>query len=105
MADDENSDLRAFWGKVWAALCRLIALGIFLTVHFILNRAFAFVIPPNLISSLVFAEDVIFVIFILIYTYLAWDMLTIFLPRLRGVPLHQKETSTVEVQKAPDEPS
>lgn len=72
-----------FWPKVWEALKRLIALMIFLAAHFVLNKAFAFVVPINMTGALVLTQDVIFVIFLLVYAYLGWDMVCVFIPWLR----------------------
>jgi hypothetical protein len=82
MTTAPSGDL-GFWGRVFSAVQRAIALGIFILVHYGLNRALAFVVPPNMVGALLFAQDVIFVIFILVYVYLAWEILTAFLPRLK----------------------
>ena len=67
-----------------AALCRLIALVIFMGAHYGLNHAFEFVVPSNMKATLMFTEDIIYVAFVIIYVYLAFDILRVFMPRLGG---------------------
>jgi len=73
----------AFWKRVVSAIYRLIALAIFVFLHYGLTRLLAFAGPPGLGGALEFTEAAIYVIFLLVYVYLAWDMLTVFLPQLK----------------------
>lgn len=80
---DETSKDRVFIRSVGSALLRLVALVLFLVVHYYLNKALVFFCPANLTGTVIFVESVIFVFFALIYVYLAWDMVTVFVPWLR----------------------
>ncbi|HEY6338991.1 MAG TPA: hypothetical protein VIW68_10900, partial [Candidatus Sulfotelmatobacter sp.] len=62
---------------------RGIALALFVVLHYGLGRALAVAVPLNMIGALQYVQGAIFVFFALIYVYLAWDMLTAFLPRLK----------------------
>jgi len=96
-----SSDIRVFWQRVWAALSRLLALLIFIGAHWVLNRALAYVVPPNLSGTLVFAQDVIYVFFLMVYAYLAWDMLTVFVPRLKR-PFYPGQESKLKQSESND---
>jgi hypothetical protein len=74
---------RAFWSRVSSAIQRGIALGILIGLHYCLNFALTTAVPPHMVGALPYLQDVIFVIFSLIYVYLAWDILTAFFPGLK----------------------
>jgi hypothetical protein len=82
MDAQEKSELFSFGFRVLAALSRLIALALFIGAHFCLNFALKFVMPDNMAGMLLFSQDVIAVIFLLLYAYLTWDMLRAFIPQL-----------------------
>ena len=84
MTEGMNSELRDFWWRVLSALSRLAALGMFMAVHFLLNHGFEFIVPSDMAASLRFIQDIVYVVFVLVYVYLAFDMLTVFVPRLKG---------------------
>jgi hypothetical protein len=77
------SEIGAFWIKVLGALSRLVALTIFLLAHYGLNQALRLVFPSQMTSMLALAEDAVGITFILIYVYLSWDLLTVFIPKLK----------------------
>lgn len=58
--------------------------------HYCLNRAFEFVVPSNMKVTLVFTQDIIYVVFVMIYVYLGFDMLKVFMPRLGGAAAQSK---------------
>jgi hypothetical protein len=78
-----KTDLQQFWWKVFAALSRLVALGLFLGAHFLINKALERVFPSKMAGMVTFAECVISVLFLLVYGYLAWDMVLVFIPWLK----------------------
>lgn len=82
MSSEQSGDA-AFWRRVLSAMYRLIALALFRALHYLVERALAFDVPPNMTSALAFAQAVIYVLFLLVYVYLAWDMLAVFVPRLK----------------------
>ena len=55
-------------------------------MHFLLNRGLTLVVPPNLGKALTLAQAVVFGMFLLTYVYLAWDMLTVFMPQWKVNP-------------------
>jgi hypothetical protein len=73
----------AFWRRVSTAIQRAMALGLFIIVHLVLNRALVSAVPANMVGALVYLQGIIFAIFALIYVYLAWDILTAFFPGLK----------------------
>ena len=77
-------------------------MAILMGCHWALNTALKHVVPSNLTSALVYAEDVEFTFFMLLNLYLLWDMLAVFIPRL-SVPEIQKMAEKDEVQGARDE--
>lgn len=83
MAGTPISEDRLFLRRVRSALLRLAALGVFLGTHYVINMALARVAPRSLTGTLQLAEAVIFVVFLLIYAFLAWDVLAVFIPQLR----------------------
>lgn len=85
MGDAVSREIKALWGKVWLAINRAIALGIFILVHFGLNKAIKAVVPntPTLAKGEILLESILFVFFALIYVRLGWDMLRVFFPILR----------------------
>lgn len=101
MDHERKSDIQTFWQRVWAALSRLLALLIFIVAHWVLNRALAYVVPSNLSGSLIFAQDVIYVFFLMVYGYLAWDMLTVFVPRLRR-PFYSGQSAKLKESESND---
>jgi hypothetical protein len=78
------SEAPSFWSQVWQALQRAIALAIFMVVHWALNKGLERIVPGRLGWALELAQSVVFVFFLMIYVYLSWDMLTMFVPRLRS---------------------
>ena len=80
---DTLRDIRSFYLKVWIAAQRLVAFLLFAAFHRLLSLVTAYVIPAGFAEGLKFAQAVIGVMFILIYLYLAWDMLSVFLPSRR----------------------
>ena len=67
---------RPFWLKVVAVLERVVALIVFGIVHYVLNSLVRFIAPFNMRATALLLEDIFFVVFCLVYVYLAWDMLT-----------------------------
>lgn len=85
MSETELRRIRAFWIKALDALSRLVALGIFGTAHYLLDKGLQKVFDPSMTKMLTFARDVVSVLFLLIYIYLCWDMVIVFIPFLERV--------------------
>lgn len=64
--------IRSFWVKVLDALSRLLALGIFGTAHYLLDKGLQKVFDPSMTKMVTFARDVVSVLFLLVYIYLCW---------------------------------
>jgi len=103
MAVAEKSELRLFWEKVWHALHRLVALGIFLGVHYLLNLLLGVAFPPELGRLVTLVKYVIGVFFLLVYIYLGWDMVTVFVPFLKRKPIMAQAVSAPTASAPPDE--
>jgi hypothetical protein len=95
------SSNRVFWAQVWSALQRLFALAIFLAAHAALNRALAYTAPPDQIGALAFVQSALFVFFLMIYVYLTWEMVSVFVPRVKrsSVDLREQNESRAEMTK------
>jgi hypothetical protein len=94
-----------FWSRVWGALQRAIAFGIFMAVHVAINRGLEYAVPKRLGQALELAEAITFVFFLLSYVYLAWDMVAIFIPSLRTTAEKEviKHESEAEQQSERDQ--
>jgi hypothetical protein len=82
MRREEKRELFTLCRKVGLALLRLVFLATFMGAHYFLNKALLLVMPPNMIRFAEVAQTVIAIMFLLIYLYLAWDMVTVFMPWL-----------------------
>jgi hypothetical protein len=82
MGTKEKSELRLLCRKVGLALLRLAFLAVFMGAHYLLNKALLLVMPSNMMRFVEVAQSVIAIMFLLIYLYLAWDMVTVFMPWL-----------------------
>jgi hypothetical protein len=65
------------------ALLRLAALAAMGLAHFLLEKGSVYLVPENIPSAKLWLQDIAFAFFSLIYVYLLWDMVTVFIPRLR----------------------
>jgi hypothetical protein len=80
---DESGSPRAFLHRVGAAFLRLIALGMLGGAHWLLERLTAILVRWSREPFAgVLLNDISFVIFLLIYLYLLWDIVRIFIPAL-----------------------
>jgi hypothetical protein len=77
-----NESNAEFWARVWAALQRVIALALFVLAHWGLSLLFRLAAPPNLKRAFLLGEDILFVMFMIVYLYLAWGMIAAFMPGL-----------------------
>jgi len=89
---EQQSETRSFVAQVFSALLRLVAIAAFLLVHRALNIVLAYVVPSTMSRVFAFAEDFFFVLFMLIYVYLAGDLLTIFIRPLWRTMLPNRES-------------
>jgi hypothetical protein len=53
-------------------------------IHYFLQKGLEYAVPKELKGALILTECVIFVIFLIIYVKLGWDMIAVFIPRLQG---------------------
>jgi hypothetical protein len=72
-----------FLRRCLSALLRVMALGLFMGTHYLLNRALQYVVPKNLPGSTVWVEDCMYLVFLLIYLFLGWELLVVFKPSLK----------------------
>jgi len=77
-----QDETRGFWRRVGIAFQRIVALFLFLGVHYLLTLVIKLVFPPMLQKMVELAEGFVSAFFLLIYIYLAWDVLVVFVPRL-----------------------
>jgi hypothetical protein len=96
--EDGKTELQGFWGRVLAAVSRLVALGLFIGIHYLLNTALFYAVPSNMTGALSFAQDVIYVIFLLLYLYLAIDMFRVFIPALKRLDRQQSALSESDTE-------
>ena len=69
---------KRFWGRVWLAVQRALALVLLAFVHYGLTRVLRWVIPPNIERVEVLGEYIVSVCFVLIYVRLAIEMVVVF---------------------------
>lgn len=93
MNGDDKAEFISLCRKVGFALLRLVFLAMFLAAHYGLNIALRLVLPSNMTKFVELAQIMIGVIFLLIYAYLAWDMVTVFMPRLKRPILQMARVS------------
>lgn len=79
----ETSETRTFWGRVFAALSRLLAFLIFAGAHWGVTRLLKLLFPPSMARVVDLVEVVTSIFFVLVYLYLGWEMLTCFFPFLK----------------------
>jgi hypothetical protein len=88
MKDSERaaywSEINQFWMRVFGALQRFLAFVIFSGIHYISRKLLFWSTPEGWARPYQLAEGVTWCIFVALYAYLGWDMLTVFMPRLRG---------------------
>jgi hypothetical protein len=72
-----------FWFRLWAALQRVFALWILIAVHYLLNRALTWLLPASMKAALTLLQSFTYVLFMVVYAYLMWDMVIIFVPLKR----------------------
>jgi len=83
--EDEEQPL-AFVKRVGDALLRIAAMVCFGIVHWAINKLIVFIVPYNMERADIWLEDISFIFFGIIYVYLLWDLLTVFIPRLKPRP-------------------
>jgi hypothetical protein len=88
-----------FLKKLWSALLRLIALGIFGGVHWLLEKGLVAIIPLPWTPAKQWIEAVSFVVFVAIYVYLLFDALKVFIPALHSLPYPGQEQERVRAQE------
>lgn len=98
MTPAQVQQLRYFVGQCILALARVAALAIFGGVHWLSNQVMHQVIPPDWNRIRVGAEAVFAIAFLTIYLDQLWDMVAVFIPRMRG--LHQAVVGTDTTQEA-----
>ncbi len=81
-----------------AAISRLVALAIFLLAHYGLDRALQLLYPPNMTHMFEIAQIATSISFLLIYVYLCWDMVTVFIPRLKRPYLARSRATNEEIE-------
>jgi hypothetical protein len=69
---------RRFWGRVWLAVQRVLALILLSLVHYGLTRVLRWVIPPSIEGLEMLGEAIVSVCFVLIYIRLAIEMVVVF---------------------------
>jgi hypothetical protein len=87
MMPEQLQELRYFVGKCILALARIAALAIFAGVHWGSSRILHLVIPEDWTRVRIAADAIFAVAFLVIYLDQLWDMVAVFIPRMRG--LHQ----------------
>jgi hypothetical protein len=97
----DKHEVRTLCRKVGLALLRLLALGVFMVAHYFVNKALLLVIPSNMTRFLEVAQAVIAIMFLFIYLYLAWDMVTVFMPWLSR-PDQQAQLEAAQAEKRND---
>lgn len=75
-----SNETRGFWNQVWSGLGRLLALVLFIIGHFLVSRLLKAVFPPEMADVVAFAEVLVSLLFLLVYVYLTWEMMTCFFP-------------------------
>jgi len=76
-------DIGDFWWRVFKALQRLLAFSLFAVAHHFLNLLVDWIAGDWKYAG-GFTRQVSFVFLLGVYGYLGWDMLAVFVPRLRG---------------------
>lgn len=103
MTPAQIQELRHFVGKCLLALARVVALAIFGGVHWLSSQVMHRVIPGDWTRILIGAEAVFAIAFLAIYLDQLWDMVAVFIPRLRG--LHEtvagRDTAQAAGRKQP----
>jgi hypothetical protein len=103
MTPAQAQQLRFFVGQCLLALARVAALAIFGGVHWLSSQVMHQVIPADWTRIRVGAEAVFAVAFLAIYLDQLWDMVAVFIPRLRG--LHEAVVGRDTTQAARKGPS
>lgn len=81
MMSPEAAEFGILCRKVGFALLRAVFLAVFMGVHFLLNKLLSLVVPPSMSRFLELSQIVIGIMFLFVYLYLGWDMVTVFMPR------------------------
>jgi hypothetical protein len=79
-----QSDIREFWNRVWEALQRVAAFFVFAGAHWLIRAVTVLSTPADWPEARLLVEATGWGIFMILYLYLGWDMLAVFMPRLRG---------------------
>lgn len=82
--DEDRDSLVEFLKRLGNALIRIGGLFVVGFAHWSLEKAIPFVVPENLPSAGLWLKDFSFCIFSLIYAYLLWELLVVFIPRLKA---------------------
>lgn len=77
------SELRKFWGRVWVALCKVIALAIFAAAHRGLDWVLKWAVPEKFAGAAIFLQAVTFVAFGIVYVHLSYELVAVFLPVIK----------------------
>jgi hypothetical protein len=72
--------------RCWDAILRIIAIAIFGSLHWLLDKGLTYLLPENFRPAKVWIEDLAFVVFSLVDVYLLWEILKLFIPWLNPRP-------------------
>jgi hypothetical protein len=68
---------------MFSAVLRIMAFFLMVALHKGLTVAFAWTIPANLVGAQIIIDDLLFLAFLSVYLYLAYDMVAVFIPALK----------------------
>lgn len=98
----KDEDL-AFLTRARSALYRAITTLLFVGIHKLLILALKWTIPSNLGKSLLLLEDILFCAFMVVYLYLAYDMVAVFIPVIKRRPSVPMTQMVQEVETGQEE--
>jgi len=75
-------NLGLFWQRVSIAILKVPALLLFIGAHWIVDYALRLTVPSELKDALLLARSIMFVVFLVVYVRLGWEMLKVFMPSL-----------------------
>jgi hypothetical protein len=85
MTPAQLQQLRYFIGLRVLALARVVALAVFGAVHWTSSQIMHHVVPPHWHRLRIGADAVFAIAFLAIYLDQLWEMVAVFIPRMRGL--------------------
>jgi hypothetical protein len=95
-----QTDAKTLWIRVLVAANKLLAIGVAILMHKVLDVAAAWVAPAGWEKAILLLRGIFFAAFSIVYVHFVWEMLTTFVPSMGSRSLKVREAAHAEPEIA-----